>query len=716
MGIRKHIGYIALFWCLSLAQAGIAQAQKYHRVQAGETKYGISRQYGVSIEALVKANPEIADGLKAGKQLRIPEVQENSVNTSAAPDSNERFHLVKEGETLYGIARQYKVSISAIKQANPGLADQLKVDQKIILPAAAQTKKEGGSQRYYQHQVAEGETLAALSRWYDLPMDSVFLLNPAVEKGLVIGQSLKIPMANYRQTWTERHSGSKQDSLSDTSRTSSQQKPAVAGEDPYILHRVKTGDTFYSLQEDFNVSREELLRINPELEKGLKPDRYILIPKVPEKPTTWLDRLLRKVEEDGSEDGTLQKQLRDSLNAPSVEQVTEPLVNLDTVSVDLDRRLRIALMLPFNAGAQYDTTGKANLDLSAGSRMSLEFYQGFVMAVDSLTKMGAGIRLDVFDTRQNQFRVKRLMDSLQNQAYDLIVGPAFKENVEFVARRTAASSIPVISPLSRRVDPTISPNLIQVVPDQAAYHRQLARILDQEFPRSQVVFIHSGALSEMEKIHEVISYLQPRRKGGFIENVVVSEEALSSSEQWGARWPDSTVKAAVVISDDPVYITDAVSRLKALGDTDLFLVGGARLLNMPSLEKEYLDALKLTMAEVRYVNWEDQELQDFLRRYRQRYYGDPSEFALQAFDIGWYFVPRLWRSGPYFKESLAGQTWEGLSTGFEMELLPQGGLKNTFLFTTGVRGFALERLKPQAVEKVPAEPAERQLPRDEARD
>src|SRR5690606_18549093 len=87
-----------------------AAAPRTHEVAWGETWYGIARRYRISPSALAAANREVdPERLRAGQVLRIP-------SAPAAP--GQRTHTVGRGDSLWGIARRYGVTMEQIRAAN----------------------------------------------------------------------------------------------------------------------------------------------------------------------------------------------------------------------------------------------------------------------------------------------------------------------------------------------------------------------------------------------------------------------------------------------------------------------------------------------------------------------------------------------------------------------------------------------------------------------
>jgi len=82
-----------------------------------ETLYSISKQFGVSINEIIEANPYAQDGIKKGDILQIPIEEKNIPKTSG----NELYHLVQPKETIYGICKQYNISKEDLFRRNPRL-------------------------------------------------------------------------------------------------------------------------------------------------------------------------------------------------------------------------------------------------------------------------------------------------------------------------------------------------------------------------------------------------------------------------------------------------------------------------------------------------------------------------------------------------------------------------------------------------------------------
>ncbi|MBE0424330.1 MAG: LysM peptidoglycan-binding domain-containing protein [Lutibacter sp.] len=100
-------------------------AQKKYVVFPKDTLYGISKKFGITIEELIAANPQIADGLKPGMELIIPEP--GSAPTKTNDTVTYELHTVVKDDTMYNLSNRYQVSQAELLRLNPELSGGLKL-------------------------------------------------------------------------------------------------------------------------------------------------------------------------------------------------------------------------------------------------------------------------------------------------------------------------------------------------------------------------------------------------------------------------------------------------------------------------------------------------------------------------------------------------------------------------------------------------------------
>lgn len=113
------------------------EPKREHVVQAGETVYGIARQYDLGVMDLVERNNlNLQQGIKPGQVLKLTESQRVEPISTTPARAAEIEHVVKSTDTLYSVARKYNVTIKELMEwnnkSNFGLAvgEKLKVRTK----------------------------------------------------------------------------------------------------------------------------------------------------------------------------------------------------------------------------------------------------------------------------------------------------------------------------------------------------------------------------------------------------------------------------------------------------------------------------------------------------------------------------------------------------------------------------------------------------------
>lgn len=148
----------------------------YYTVKKGDNLYAIANRYGMTVDELKRLNNLTSNTLSIGQKLIIKEPQ---------PTSGETTYTIKPGDTLYGIARTYGVTVDAIKRANNMTSNTLTIGRVLIIPAS--------SQSYETYTVKAGDTLYGIAMKYNTSVEKIKDINNLTSNMLSIGQKLLIP-------------------------------------------------------------------------------------------------------------------------------------------------------------------------------------------------------------------------------------------------------------------------------------------------------------------------------------------------------------------------------------------------------------------------------------------------------------------------------------------------------------------------------------------
>lgn len=121
--------------CIPVSGPAFCPQGKIYRVVKGDTMYEIAKRFGVTLEALILANPQIKDPNRIfpGEEICIPVV------AAPVPCVNGMLYTVKSGDTMFEIARRNNISLATLIAANPQISDPNKIfpGQVICVPRGA---------------------------------------------------------------------------------------------------------------------------------------------------------------------------------------------------------------------------------------------------------------------------------------------------------------------------------------------------------------------------------------------------------------------------------------------------------------------------------------------------------------------------------------------------------------------------------------------------
>ena len=167
--------------------------KKTYTVKKGDSLSGIAQKLGVSLQALLDANPQISNPslIYTGQVLVIPKQGNGNHSPSQKPDQKE--YTVQKGDTLGAIAQRFGVSLQSLLQANPEITNPnvIYIGQKITLPGTGSSHN-AQSQKYT---VKPGDTLSGIAQKFGVGLQTLRQANPQVSDPNVIypGQVLTIP-------------------------------------------------------------------------------------------------------------------------------------------------------------------------------------------------------------------------------------------------------------------------------------------------------------------------------------------------------------------------------------------------------------------------------------------------------------------------------------------------------------------------------------------
>jgi LysM repeat protein len=258
-----------------------------HKVEKGETITQIAQKYKVTPQDIYQLNPDAQSGLKPNSVLLIPKSSvKKTVVAPVKTNSQAKTHLVIAKETLFGIEKKYGVSDEALKKANPFLEkDGLQIGQTLVIPSNAATKSSNATikpsnttlkpsivkkEAVVYHEVLAKETKYSIAKKYGITIAELEKKNPEVISNLPIGYKLIIK--------GNAPKAEKIVAVIEPKKETEKPNPAKAAPISYLNYEVKSKETLYSLSKMFGMSQEELITLNPTLAYGVTEGMILKLP------------------------------------------------------------------------------------------------------------------------------------------------------------------------------------------------------------------------------------------------------------------------------------------------------------------------------------------------------------------------------------------------------------------------------------------------------
>ena len=367
------------------------------------------------------------------------------VMAQASAESGYFLHTVTKGQSLYSISSMYNVTIDDIVRLNPGSDKQIREGAALRIPQATNSN----SDKPVFHTIQAGETLYRLSVKYNVTTQAICEANPGLSSNnFRSGQVIVIPVQS-------------QSPVLETSQPTVKDEPTEKKNDWKDMHKVERKETIYSISREYGITEEELIAANPELKKGkLKRGTFLFIP---------YGKNDRK--EQSTENVT-----KELTNEEIFNQYESTQKNINTI--------KAAVMIPFMTG---QTTNKDDQ-----IRM-VEFYEGFLMAVDSLKKQGVSIDLYAYDTKGSSATTNNILAKKEMKDMDIIFGPAKTQNIDELAAFADKNNIRLVIPFTPKVDEVFNnPHIYQVNTPQSYLYSEVYEHFTRKFNDSNVIFLNAG--------------------------------------------------------------------------------------------------------------------------------------------------------------------------------------------------------------------------------
>lgn len=545
------------------------------------------------------------------------------------------LHTIEKGQSLYSIASMYGVSQSDIIKLNPGSDEKIYIGRTLRIP-----RVNNNVQKETFHTIAAGETLYRLTQKYNVTAKAICEANPGLSaENFRIGQVIRIPSAEESNTPTEQNNSQKN------------VLPAPVQSRCREMHKVKRKETIFSISRLYGITEAELIAANPELQgkDKIKKGSLLCIPY----PTAVS---------------------QEAANAIQPVPSDRELFNENKKKEEQFSTIKAAVILPFYNVSKYES-----------ARM-VEYYEGFLMAVDSLKKTGTSIDLYTYNSGSETNGIGAVLNKNELKQMDIIFGPAYQQHIPQLADFAKKNNIRLVIPFTSKDNAVFhNPSIYQINTPQSYLYSEVYDHFIRQFPNANVIFIEANQHTQEKK--EFIKGLKEELKSHSIEIKSIKEN--SSVESLKAVLKEGKTNIFIPTSGNNLVLTQILPSLtllvRELPDSDIHLFGYPE---WQTYTKDHLEAffeLDTYFYSSFYTNNLLPAATQFTKQYRRWYGKDMEErypkYGMLGFDTGYYFLKGLAKYGSDFENKMQQLNITPIQTGFKFQRVNNwGGFINKKVF------------------------------------
>jgi LysM repeat protein len=735
----------------------------YHVASNNETFDHISSIYLIPVVYLIKANPNLHSPLREGEYVKVPvkeafdildgkvtatvskpsyrktssssnnnssnisKTQNNnySPNTNKVADNKPKTetvsfnpkipviqdyrHVVILGENTSSIALKYGISVELLKSVNPGLGntvvkgDRLRVPDKNKLSASTKTQenvkkepkikdpeietkpKETTSPIVTQpeiivHKVKKKETLYSIGREYGVTVSQIIDSNPGLTPSISIGQLINIPKKKISK--------------------------------PYIIHVVNKRTKTSKIAKLYRIPVYQLNEFNPTLGKRVYKNNEIKIP-------VGSKAILAPVIPD-------ENVVVVPPNTENIENTENDITDVSTANCsflpDSNTIFKVALMIPLSL-EEADSINRDQFLLSQQKHFIpfrfIHFYEGALIALDSLTKQGMKVEMTIYDVDKNLTKTAKVLQNSELRHMNLIIGPFYNNSFNQVALFAGNFNIPIVNPLSYR-DAVVNnySSVIKVKPTNYSQSAIIQTFINKFANNSKVFLISQTSYIDADNVIEInngiMSLLEPQTKFSnqdlfslsydvalrdtlfvadstpppfimegtqiypeILENTITDSTyinnyltriyyATDSLHPFLENASPLRNNLVILYGNKKSFILDVLNRLNESRDTfDIQLVGMPTWDRISNLSNIKMNNLNLSYFSSKHIDYNKITTQDFIYKFRSNYNAEPNDYAFSGFDITYYFLSALYHLGDNFNNCLEFFPMDMIETKFQ---------------------------------------------------
>ena len=501
---------------------------------------------------------------------------------------------------------------------------------------------------YYSHIVEERQTVYSICKAYNVSQEELFAANPGLEQnGLKKNAIINIPVVTSQKEETKEKA---------------KEEKVTESADVQKIHIVRWYESLSDIAARYGIPVEAIKAANGLKDNKLKNRQKLVIPTAEHAETliaaTTPAEEGTRVEcwETEEEDMEIERAFDD--RADSTANIVAPVEYISK------NKIEAIALLPLKASG------------NTSSRSNMDFYSGILMAVRELGKSGINVELDVHDISNGSFGATK--HELEN--CDVVIGPVNASDITKLYS-LAPGIKALISPLDPKAESLVQnySTMIHAPAPRMAQYEDMAQWIKEDLKPGDRVLV----ISEKEaRANDEGKLMKAAIDSAGIAYTSFSYSILDGrnvQEPIESRMTAEGVNRVVVASESEAFVNDVVRNinLTILHEYNVVLYGAAKIRTFETIEIENFHNANLHSSLTYYIDYEEDNVKDFIMKYRALFKTEPTQFAFQGYDVARHFLGLCAKYGDNWMSILENTGSDMLQSRFEAERTGSGGFSNS---------------------------------------
>lgn len=211
------------------------------------------------------------------------------------------------------------------------------------------------------------------------------------------------------------------------------------------LHQVNKGETLYGIAKQYNITEQDLLLANPEINKNkkLKKGTYLTIPQ------------------------------------PSINPQSEVAPVVQPTSTRTSLTKKVGVILPF-------------VEKTERAKKMIEFYQGFLMAADSVKKEGISLDIYTYNSGTTEAEIMEILGKPEIAQLDILFGPVDEQQLPATTQFCKEHNIKLVLPFVNEQSTTGNPHLYIACPTNVVNITEAASMITNTYSNKNFIILKSN--------------------------------------------------------------------------------------------------------------------------------------------------------------------------------------------------------------------------------